>query len=61
MRRRLRKAIVGAGLVLALSCLAPPAGAACGGCFCSPGSDDPNGTYACVELGGYTRWLKIAE
>lgn len=33
---------------------------ACGGCFCKRGSVDPGGGYACVELQGYQRWLRVA-
>lgn len=56
-RRTIKTAFVSLAFMALFGIFAPTAEAACGGCFCSPGSA-PEGGYACVELKGYTRWLK---
>lgn len=61
MFKNLKRAAVATALIGVMSAgMSSSAWAVGGGQFCSPGSGVQDG-YACVELQGYTRWLKIAE
>ena len=60
MFKHVKRALVATALVGAMSAgMSGSAWAVGGGQFCSAGSGTSGG-YACVELQGYNRWLKIA-